>query len=137
MFKPNNAYFGEKDFQQLLIVKALAVKIKIDVNIIGCETVREGDGLAMSSRNTFLDRAERKSASQIIKLLRKAKKMHKTYNLEDIKYYILKEANLIDNFQIEYFEVINIADFIEEVKEVRAFIACKVGNTRLIDNIRI
>jgi pantothenate synthetase len=91
----------------------------------------------MSSRNTFLDIAERKSASQIIKLLRKAKKMHKTYNLEDIKYYILKEANLIDNFQIEYFEVINIADFIEEVKEVRAFIACKVGNTRLIDNIRI
>jgi pantoate--beta-alanine ligase len=137
MFKPNNAYFGEKDFQQLLIVKALAVKIKIDVDIIGCETVREGDGLAMSSRNTFLDIAERKSASQIIKLLRKAKKMHKTYNLEDIKYYILKEANLIDNFQIEYFEVINIADFIEEVKEVRAFIACKVGNTRLIDNIRI
>jgi pantothenate synthetase len=91
----------------------------------------------MSSRNTFLDIAERKSASQIIKLLRKAKKMHKTYNLEDIKNYILKEANLIDNFQIEYFEVINIADFIEEVKEVRAFIACKVGNTRLIDNIRI
>ena len=137
MFKPNNAYFGEKDFQQLLLIKALVRKIKLDVNIIGCKTIRESDGLAMSSRNKFLNKSERESASQIIKLLKRAKKMYNTSSPRDIKSEILKQANAIDNLKIEYFEIINVSEFLKDIKEVRAFIACKIGNTRLIDNIRI
>ena len=137
MFKPNNAYFGEKDFQQLLLIKALVRKIKLDVNIIGCKTIRESDGLAMSSRNKFLNKSERESASQIIKLLKRAKKMYNTSSSRDIKSDILKRANGIDNLKIEYFEIINVSEFLKDIKEVRAFIACKIGNTRLIDNIRI
>ena len=137
MFKPNNAYFGEKDFQQLLLIKELVRKIKLDVNIIGCKTIRESDGLAMSSRNKFLNKSERESASQIIKLLERAKKNYNTSNLRDIKSDILKQANSIDNLKIEYFEIINVSEFLHYKKEVRAFIACKIGNNRLIDNIRI
>ena len=136
MFKPTNAYFGEKDFQQLLLIKELVRKIKFDVNIIGCKTIRESDGLAMSSRNKFLNKSERKSASQIIKLLERAKKMYSTSSPRDIKSNILKKANSIDNLKIEYFEIINVSEFFDK-KEVRAFIACKIGKTRLIDNIRI
>ena len=137
MFKPNNAYFGEKDFQQLLLIKALIRKIKLDVNIIGCKTIRESDGLAMSSRNKLLNKSERERASHIIKLLKRAKKMYNTSSPRDIKSDILKQANVIDNLKIEYFEIINVSEFLKDIKEVRAFIACKIGNTRLIDNIRI
>ena len=137
MFNPNNAYFGEKDFQQLLIIKKLVKKIKLDVNIIGCETIRDSAGLAMSSRNKFLSKSERKSAIQIIKLLKRAKKIYNTSSPIDIKSDILKKAKAIDNLKIEYFEIINVSEFLKDIKEVRAFIACKIGNTRLIDNIRI
>jgi len=137
MFKPNNAYFGEKDFQQLLLIKELVRKIKLDVNIVGCTTIRESDGLAMSSRNKFLNKSDRESASQIIKLLERAKKMYKTSSAKDIKSDILKQANSIVNLKIEYFEIIDVSAFLRDKKEVRAFIACKIGNTRLIDNIRI
>ena len=137
MFKPNNAYFGEKDFQQLLLIKALVRKIKLDVNIIGCETIRESDGLAMSSRNKFLNKSERKCAGRIIELLGKAKKMYKTSSLKAIKSDILKQAYSIDNLKIEYFEILDVSDFLKDKKEIRAFIACRIGNTRLIDNIRI
>jgi len=137
MFRPNNAYFGEKDFQQLLLIKELVRKIKLDVNIIGCETIRERDGLAMSSRNKFLNKSERKSASQIIKLLERAKKTYSTSSPKSIKSDILKHANSIDNLKVEYFEIIDVSEFFKDKKEIRAFIACKIGNTRLIDNIRI
>jgi len=120
-----------------LLIKALVKKIKLDVNIIGCKTIRESDGLAMSSRNKFLNKSERESASQIIKLLKRAKKMYNTSSPRDIKSDILKQANAIDNLKIEYFEIINVSEFLKDIKEVRAFIACKIGNTRLIDNIRI
>lgn len=137
MFKPDNAYFGEKDFQQLILIKELVKKNKLDVNIIGCETIRESDGLAMSSRNKFLNKSERKSAGQIIKLLERAKKIYKTSSVKAIKSDILKQAYSIDNLTVEYFEILDVSDFSKDKKEIRAFIACKIGNTRLIDNIRI
>ena len=137
MFNPNDAYFGEKDFQQLLLIKELVRKIKLNVNIIGCETIRESDGLAMSSRNKFLNKSERQSASKIIKLLERAKKLYNTSNLKDLKSAILKQAYSIDNLTLEYFEIIDISKYLKNKKEIRAFIACKIGNTRLIDNIKI
>jgi len=76
IFTPSNAYFGEKDFQQLLLIKTLTEQLNISTKVIGCETIRESDGLAMSSRNSLLSKNERESASEIIKLLLKAKEMY-------------------------------------------------------------
>ena len=140
MFNPSDAYFGEKDFQQLILIKTLVKKLKLKVNIIGCETIREDDGLAMSSRNKLLNISERKSAVNIIRLLRKAKQLYKNSTLEETKSNILKDALLIENLKLEYFEILDlsmISDFLEEEKEIRAFIACRVGKIRLIDNIVI
>ncbi len=140
MFKPTNAYFGEKDFQQLILIKSLVTEQKLKVNIIGCKTIREDDGLAMSSRNKLLNNTERESASHIIKLLKKARQLYKSSTLEETKRNILKDALMIENLNLEYFEILDtsqLSGFLEQEKEIRAFIACKVGKIRLIDNLRL
>ena len=140
MFNPTNAYFGEKDFQQLILIKSLVREQKLKVNIIGCKTIREDDGLAMSSRNKLLNNTERESASHIIKLLKKARQLYKSSTLEETKRNILKDALMIDNLNLEYFEILDtsqLSGFLEKEKEIRAFIACKVGKIRLIDNLTI
>ena len=140
MFNPTNAYFGEKDFQQLILIKSLVREQKLKVNIIGCKTIREYDGLAMSSRNKLLNNTERESASHIIKLLKKARQLYKSSTLEETKRNILKDALMIDNLNLEYFEILDtsqLSGFLEQKKEIRAFIACKVGKIRLIDNLTI
>ena len=140
MFNPTNAYFGEKDFQQLILIKLLVREQKLKVNIIGCKTIREDDGLAMSSRNKLLNNTERESASHIIKLLKKARQLYKSSTIEETKRNILKDALMIENLNLEYFEILDtsqLSGFLEQEKEVRAFIACKVGKIRLIDNLTI
>ena len=140
MFNPTNAYFGEKDFQQLILIKSLVREQKLKVNIIGCKTIREDDGLAMSSRNKLLNNTERESASHIIKLLKKARQLYKSSTLEETKRNILKDALMIENLNLEYFEILDtskLSGFLEQEKEIRAFIACKVGKIRLIDNLTI
>ena len=140
MFNPTNAYFGEKDFQQLILIKALVREQKLKVKIIGCKTIREDDGLAMSSRNKLLNKTERESASHIIRLLKKARQLYKSSTLEETKRNILKDALMIENLDLEYFEILDtsqLSGFLEQEKEIRAFIACKVGNIRLIDNVTI
>ncbi len=140
MFNPTNAYFGEKDFQQLILIKLLVREQKLKVNIIGCKTIREDDGLAMSSRNKLLNNTERESASHIIKLLKKARQLYKSSTLEETKRNILKDALMIENLNLEYFEILDtsqLSGFLEQEKEIRAFIACKVGKIRLIDNLTI
>ena len=127
MFNPTNAYFGEKDFQQLILIKALVREQKLKVNIIGCKTIREDDGLAMSSRNKLLNNTERESASHIIRLLNKARELYKSSTLEETKRNILKDALMIENLNLEYFEIHDTSDlsgFFEQEKEIRAFIAC-------------
>ena len=139
MFNPINAYFGEKDFQQLILIKTLVKKQELKVNIVGCETIREDDGLAMSSRNKLLNSSERIIAGNVIRLLKKAKKLYKSSTKEETKTNILKDALMIENFNLEYFEILDISElsgFLEEEEEIRAFIACKVGKIRLIDNIK-
>mgnify|MGYP001288169587 CR=1 FL=1 len=140
MFNPSNAYFGEKDFQQLILIKTLVKKQELKVSIVGCETIREDDGLAMSSRNKLLNSSERTIAGNVIRLLKKAKKLYKSSTKEETKFNIIKDALMIENFNLEYFEILDISElsgFLEEEKEIRAFIACKVGKIRLIDNIKI
>ena len=140
MFNPSNAYFGEKDFQQLILIKTLVKEQELKVNVVGCETIREDDGLAMSSRNNLLNITERMSAGNIIRLLKKAKQLNKSTTVEETKSIILKDALMIENLNLEYFEILDISKlsrFLKEEEEIRAFIACKVGKIRLIDNITI
>jgi pantoate--beta-alanine ligase len=136
IFTPDNAYFGEKDFQQLVLIKSLAEKLNLDINVVGCKTIREKDGLAMSSRNKLLSKKERESAGEIIKLLLKAKEMNSSFNYRKIKNEVDRHIHSIEGVTLEYFEIIDLSKFIN-ITEKRAFIACKVGNVRLIDNISL
>ncbi len=137
---PDNAYFGEKDFQQLLLIKILTKQLGLKINIIGCETIRENDGLAMSSRNNLMNTNERKTAGEIVKLLLHAKKMYLDFNINQIKKEIENKAMSIENFKLEYFEIIDFSNFSilkgNRIKS-RAFIACKIGKVRLIDNLSL
>jgi len=136
IFTPDNAYFGEKDFQQLILIKSLAEKLNPDLNVVGCKTIREKDGLAMSSRNKLLSKKERESAGEIIKLLLKAKEMNSDFDYRQIKNEVVRHINSVEGITLEYFEIMDLSKFLNTI-EKRAFIACKVGNIRLIDNIRI
>ena len=140
IFNPDNAYFGEKDFQQLLLIKTLTEQLDIDTNVVGCETIREPDGLAMSSRNKLMSYKERKSAKEIIKLLLWAKEVYSMFDFAQIRDEIKNRSKLIDSFKLEYFEIMNLEEFSSISKknnEIRAFIACRIGNIRLIDNIKL
>ena len=140
IFNPDNAYFGEKDFQQLLLIKTLTEQLDIDTNVVGCETIREPDGLAMSSRNKLMSYKERKSAKEIIKLLLWAKEVYPKLDFIQIRDEIKNRSKLIDSFKLEYFEIMNLEEFSSISKknnEIRAFIACRIGNIRLIDNIKL
>jgi pantoate--beta-alanine ligase len=140
IFNPDNAYFGEKDFQQLLLIKTLTEQLDIKTNVVGCETIREADGLAMSSRNKLMSDKERKSAKEIIKLLLWAKEVYSKFDFIQIRDEIENRSKLIDSFKLEYFEIMNLEKFSSISKknnETRAFIACRIGNIRLIDNIKL
>jgi pantoate--beta-alanine ligase len=140
IFNPDNAYFGEKDFQQLLLIKTLTEQLDIKTNVVGCETIREADGLAMSSRNKLMSDKERKSAKEIIKLLLWAKEVYSKFDFIQIKDEIENRSKFIDSFKLEYFEIMNLEEFSSISKknnETRAFIACRIGNIRLIDNIKL
>ena len=138
--KPDFAYFGEKDYQQLTIVKMLVKMQALPIKIIGCGTFREADGLAMSSRNIHLSSQEKEAALIISQTLFKAKELAKTLSLEEVKNWAI--ANLAKNpaIELEYFEIAD-AETLQPItnssSKKRAFIALKIGTTRLIDNLEI
>ncbi|KAF2518864.1 pantoate--beta-alanine ligase [Flavobacterium salilacus subsp. salilacus] len=139
--QPTNAYFGEKDFQQLQIVKKLVAKNNIPVNIVGCPITREPNGLAMSSRNQRLTDAEKETASLIYKTLTAAKDQFAAKTIEEVKEYVTQSFSAHPEFKLEYFEITAEDDLIpttlKENKKYRAFIAVMLSNVRLIDNISL
>ncbi len=140
--KPRNAYFGEKDFQQLQIVKKLAKKYKLPVNVVGCPIFREENGLAMSSRNERLSSAERREASVIYKTLKAAKKAFGTESARRVADRVKNAFVKHPDFELEYFQIADEAT-LEPVtrksknKKYRAFIAVFVNKVRLIDTIAL
>lgn len=139
--RPQKAYFGEKDFQQLAIIKKL---IKIEnqpVEVIGCPTVREDDGLAMSSRNERLNQSEREIAPFIYQSLLKAKKSQSLHTPDEIRQMMMQTYSNQPEMKLEYFEIADdtelqpIANW-TDAKGVVGFIVVYLGNVRLIDNIR-
>jgi pantoate--beta-alanine ligase len=140
--KPNRAYFGEKDFQQLQIIKNLVKKKDIPVQIIACEIYRENDGLAMSSRNIRLSEAQRKEAPRIYKILQEVQSKFQDESILDISIWVEKEFQKIPLLELEYFEIANDKTLESSKKKdpnqkYRAFIAVFAGDVRLIDNISL
>lgn len=140
--KPTNAYFGEKDFQQLQIVKKLVEKQKLPINVIGCAIFREKNGLAMSSRNQRLSLLETNEAQLIYKTLRACKKLFETKSAKKTMEFVQKALSAQSTFTLEYFEIADESNLItcnykSKNKKYRAFIAVFAGSIRLIDTIAL
>lgn len=140
--QPNKAYFGEKDFQQLQIIKKLTEIENLPIEIIGCPIYREPDGLAMSSRNTRLTKEYREAAPFIYKILKKAKKKFGTKNAKEVTKWVTKKFKNYPLLELEYFIIADENTLKESKKKnkdnkQRAFIAVYAGNIRLIDNIAL
>jgi pantoate--beta-alanine ligase len=140
--KPTNAYFGEKDFQQLQIVKKLVEKERLPVKIVGCPIFREANGLAMSSRNERLSEEEKKEATIIFKTINKAKILFGTKSAKEVSSFVSKTFNKYPEFELEYFEIADEATLLpcikkNKTKKYRAFIAVFVNKIRLIDTISL
>ncbi len=142
LFKPNRAYFGEKDYQQILIIKNLILKSNLNVELTSCPTVRDHDGLALSSRNDLLSEKERKIAPIIYKTLLNVKNKIKNEQIESVILKIENEFKSIPSLKLEYLEIREalslkpVKKFNKE-KKYRAFISARIGKIRLIDNIEL
>lgn len=137
---PHKAYFGLKDFQQLSIIKKLTRDLKFDIQIIACPTIREHDGLAMSSRNSLLSPEQRKYASHIYRTLCEANKNSGKTDINDIKKQVTDTLNKYPYTEVEYFEIVDENDLCPvnswDIKSgIVGCIAVRVGNVRLIDNV--
>lgn len=105
--RPDKAYFGEKDWQQIAVVKAMVRSLGIKVEIVECEIVREDDGLAMSSRNTLLAPNERAIAPNIYKALKDSIDYAKDHSLTDTHDYVVGSINAIEGLDVEYFSIVD------------------------------
>ncbi len=139
---PDKAYFGEKDFQQLQIVKKMVELQNISTEIVGCPIFRAKDGLAMSSRNERLSNNHRETAPFIYKTLKSAKKKFGTKSAKTVTEWVVKQFEKEELLELEYFLIADV-DTLKPVKRksikkrYRAFIAVYAGDIRLIDNIAL
>jgi pantoate--beta-alanine ligase len=134
---PNKAFFGEKDYQQLALVRTMAATHFPALEVVPCDTLREADGLAMSSRNRRLSEEERAIASHIPRILKEAMQLEIT-DATQLKFWVEAEFAKVEGIRLEYFEIAdsNTLQVIDSVgKNSRMFIAAYVGDVRLIDNM--
>jgi len=139
---PNTAYFGEKDYQQLQIIKKMVASQNLPVTIIGCPIVREASGLAMSSRNERLSKAMRKDAAFIYKTLLAAKKIFGTKSAKNTVQWVSEQFQEHPALDLEYIEISNSETLTPVLKKqqnrkYRAFVAVYAEDVRLIDNIAL
>ena len=138
--KPHKAFFGQKDFQQTVIIKKMVEDLNSDVDVVVLPTVREEDGLAMSSRNQYLGPEERKSATVLYRSLEEARLLFNKgeRSAELLRYTIIKIFKSEPSVLLEYVAIVN-PKTLEEVKEAEEgtviALAARIGKTRLIDNI--
>ncbi len=137
---PDTAYFGEKDYQQLTIIRKFTKDLNLSVKIVGCPIMREKDGLAMSSRNLLLTKKQRNVAPKIYATLREAKNKVNLLSVEQLKSWLTEEINSIPEFQLEYFEIADATNLQtltswNPIQKTMGFIVVKLDSIRLIDNI--
>jgi len=140
--QPHTAVFGQKDYQQYVIIKRMVKDLGMDIRVIGAPTVREPDGLALSSRNAYLNPAQRESAPCLYRALTRAARMVQE-GVRDTREIIARSAAFIeghDGMRIDYIAIVD-PETLENVtridRPVRMALAVKVGKTRLIDNLLI
>ncbi len=138
--KPTRAYFGEKDFQQLSIIRALQKQKHPKLDIIGCEIIREKSGLAMSSRNARLSGVGIERASEIFYCLQQAKGLIEKHTPSEVKEWVEAFFDSKTYFKLEYFSIANAHDLSEakswkDSNHIRAFVVVHLEDVRLIDNI--
>jgi pantoate--beta-alanine ligase len=140
LVKPDRAYFGQKDAQQLIVIKRMVADLNMNLEVVAVPTVREPDGLAMSSRNTYLNPEERKQAVVLYQALTLAQRLH-TEGEKDAAAIRRKMADLIKKEPLAQIDYISIADAetLEELDVVKppalVSMAVRIGETRLIDNV--
>ena len=139
---PTNAYFGEKDFQQLQIIRKMVQKNQLPVSVIGCPIFREENGLAMSSRNQLLSEKEKEEGAIIYEILHEVKQLINKESIEKINLWVAAQFDKNPLFELEYFviadeETLIPASTISSNKNYRAFIAVHADKVRLIDTIAL
>jgi pantoate--beta-alanine ligase len=140
LVQPDRSYFGQKDFQQLAVVREMVGQLHYSTEIIGCAIIREPDGLAMSSRNVLLPPADRKLAPVISEILFKVKEMASSTSVANLIRYASEKIAATGSMTLEYFEVADATTLLpvtdlSEAASVVACIAVRLGKVRLIDNI--
>ena len=138
--EPHKAYFGEKDFQQLAIIREMVRQLNLNLEIIGCPIVREADGLAMSSRNMLLTAEERVRAVNISRILKESRDYANEHTLQETIKFVEEQIAAIDGFILEYFQIVdgNTLQQIESWEDSDYRVGCIAlfcGKIRLIDNI--
>lgn len=141
--RPNRAYFGEKDWQQIAVIKAMVAHLQLSVEIVECPIVRESDGLAKSSRNTLLAPDERAIAPSIYKALSSSLEYAKTHSLKETHDKVVADINAVSGLEVEYFSIVDgnslqDIDVWEDSDYVVGCITVFCGKTpiRLIDHIK-
>jgi pantoate--beta-alanine ligase len=138
--QPDRAYFGQKDAQQLIVVKNMVAELNMNLEVVAVPTVREPDGLAMSSRNTYLNPEERKAAAVLYQALTLAQRLW-SEGEKDAKVIRRRMSELIQKQPLAHIDYISIADAetLDELDRVKppalVSLAVKIGKTRLIDNV--
>lgn len=140
LIEPDYAFFGEKDFQQLAIIRAMVKMLGFKIEIVPMPIVREGSGLALSSRNQRLTENQRSIASSIYKVLSSAKREMNSCSVSETTTKVIDNLNAIDGFEVEYFSIVD-GNTLQDVKQwtdspyIVGCIAVYCGDVRLIDNI--
>jgi pantoate--beta-alanine ligase len=142
IFRPEKAYFGMKDYQQLCVIQAMTAMLDLPVEIIPCATVRESDGLAMSSRNVRLSPEARKIAPNIYRILSEAQNRRHSMRVFELENWAIQEFGKFQEFDVEYFKITDSKTLrpFSDWSEVESAIACTavfLGGVRLIDNLII
>lgn len=139
--EPDNAYFGEKDFQQIAVIRSMAKELKLDnINIIAVPIVREEDGLALSSRNRRLSPEQRKNAPKIWETLNKSCKFAESHTVAETAGFVIDSLNAIEQMRVEYYEIVDgntlmpVSDW-NETDYIVGCITVFCGEVRLIDNV--
>lgn len=137
---PDKAYFGEKDFQQLAIIRRMVQVMNFPIEIVGCPIVREKSGLALSSRNALLSEQERTTAAVIYRTLSESKQLMHEKTVAETKAWVINRLNVVDGLKVEYYEIVNgnslqsITDW-SDADYVVGCVTVYCGKVRLIDNI--
>ena len=143
MVQPTRAYFGEKDFQQIAVIRRMVEDLGFDLQIVPCPVVREESGLALSSRNTLLTDEERRTASHIYQTLAASKSMVGTHTVSEVHDWVVSEINAVAGLEVQYYSIVDgrtLADVVDwkDSDDIVGCITVFCGSQpiRLIDHVR-